>query len=139
MKTSMRLLIVDDDPDDRHLFIEAVKEVEPDIDCVTATNGAQALELLKDTGHPLPDLIFLDISMPLLNGKKCLAEIKNDVRLLQIPVIIYTTSTNVEESIALKQMGALQFISKPGNAAEIYYLVAVVLQEHLFASRISKK
>jgi DNA-binding NtrC family response regulator len=133
MKRNMRLLIADDDPDDRHLFIEAVKEVN-DIECITANNGLQALEWLQDTAHPLPDLIFLDISMPQLNGKKCLAEIKKDERLRNIAVLIYTTSKDLEESKMLKEMGAFHFISKPANATEIYYLVAVVLEEHLFAS-----
>jgi DNA-binding NtrC family response regulator len=134
MKNNMHLLLVDDDPDDRELFIEAVKEIDASINCVAAKNGLQALEWLKDDSHPIPDLIFLDISMPLLNGSKCLAEIKQDNRLVNIPVIIYTTSRNVEESIVLKDMGAVHFISKPRDAEEIYYLVSVVLEEHLFAA-----
>lgn len=137
MKNNISLLIVDDDPDDRELFIEAVKDVDENIECVTANNGQQALELLKNPLLPLPHLIFLDIRMPLLNGKKCLFAIKSDERLRQIPVIIYTTSREVEESKELKEMGAFHFISKPGNAEEIYYLVSVVLEEYLVGSRKS--
>lgn len=134
----MSLLIVDDDADDRTLFTEAVKEVDENIECITANNGQQALDLLKNPLCSLPDLIFLDIRMPRLSGKKCLLEIKKDERLKQIPVIIYTTSREVEESKELKKMGAFHFISKPGNAEEIYYLVSVALEEHLAASRRKK-
>ncbi|MEO5594102.1 MAG: response regulator [Chitinophagaceae bacterium] len=135
MDNNLRLLIVDDDPDDREFFIEAIKDVDETIECITASNGIQALEWLRDTGHPLPDLIFLDISMPLLNGRNCLAEIKKDQRLLTIPVIIYTTSKDIDESRELKKMGALHFMTKPRDAEEIYYPVAVVLEEYLFSAR----
>jgi DNA-binding NtrC family response regulator len=138
MKTHMKLLIVDDDADDRMLFAEAVKEVDENVECLTASDGKQALEMLKNTASPLPDLIFLDIRMPRLSGKKCLAEIKKDERLKDIPVIIYTTSREVEESIELKEMGAYHFISKPSNADEIYYLVSVALEEHWNLSRNNK-
>src|SRR5664279_4674386 len=98
MQKHMSLLVVDDDPDDRELFIEAVKEVDQMIECFTAKNGLQALEWLRDQTHSAPDLIFLDISMPMLNGKNCLSAIKKDTRLQTIPVIIYTTSKDVGES-----------------------------------------
>lgn len=135
MKGNITLLIVDDDSDDRELFIEAVREVDQYIECIAAKNGLQALEWLKDPIHTLPDLIFLDISMPLLSGKKCLAEIKSNEKLQQIPVIIYTTSKDIEESKALKKMGAFHFISKPGDAEDIYYVVAVALEEYMIAAR----
>jgi DNA-binding NtrC family response regulator len=135
MDKNMRLLIVDDDADDRMLFIEAVKEIDDDIECMSANDGQQALELLRNDVHSIPDLIFLDISMPRLSGKKCLSEIKKTERLKDIPVIIYTTSKDVEESKELKKMGAFHFISKPSNPEEIYYLVSFAVEEHLHVSR----
>jgi len=134
MKDNLRLLIVDDDPDDRELFMEAVREVDESIECFTAKNGLQALEILRDLNQQLPDLIFLDISMPLLNGRKCLTEIKADKRLQQIPVVVYTTSKDVEEARELKKMGAFHFMSNPRDADEIYYIVAVVLEEFRLAA-----
>ncbi len=58
MKHNLRLLVVDDDTDDIELFIEAAKEIDETIECTTAHNGQQALELLKNTDHPLPDFHF---------------------------------------------------------------------------------
>ena len=134
----MRFLIVDDDADDRMLFIEAVKEIDETIECKTANNGQLALNLLKNTENALPDFIFLDIRMPRIDGKKCLSEIKKDERLKHIPVIIYTTSKAVEESKELMSMGAFHFISKPSNADEIFYLVSFVMDEQSNASRRDK-
>ena len=137
MKKKLSLLIVDDDPDDRAFFIEAAKEIDENIDCMTANDGQKALDLLRNSLSFLPDLIFLDIRMPLLNGKKCLLEIKKDERLKHLPVIIYTTSKVVEESIELKKMGAVHFISKPANADEIYYLLSVMIEEYLGTLRMN--
>ena len=123
------LLIVDDDPDDRNLFIAAVREVEESMICISADNGQQALELLNNIESRLPDFIVLDLRMPRYSGKKCLSAIKADERLKDIPVFIYTTSTNVEESNELAEMGACHFMTKPGNADDIYFLVSFILGE----------
>jgi DNA-binding NtrC family response regulator len=128
MKKKISLLIADDDTDDRELFIDAVRQVDEDIECITAKDGFHALELLK-ASDILPDYIFLDLRMPRFNGKKCLFELKQEERLKNIPVVIYTTSRDVQEAQELKKMGALYFVSKPSNPEEIYYLVAFVLEE----------
>lgn len=137
MAKKLSLLIVDDDADDRKLFMEAVKEVDEKIKCLTAKDGQQALELLR-TSVVLPDLIFLDLRMPRINGKKCLVEIKNDERLKHIPVYIYTTSREVTESEELQKLGAVHFISKPSNHEEVYYILSLLLEEELVALKKDK-
>jgi len=130
MEKSITILIVDDDEDDQKLFIESVKEVDENIKCVTASDGQEALRLLKDERKGLlPDYIFLDLRMPRISGKQCLEEIRKEKRLRQIPVFIYTTSTDVGDSIDLKKDGAVHFISKPANSDEIYYILSAVLCE----------
>ena len=131
MKNNINILIVDDDADDRELFMDAIKEVDADIKCTTAIDGKQALECLKSNYKTLPDFIFLDLRMPRSSGKKCLLEIKRDEQLKSIPVIIYTTSKDVEEAKELREMGAVHFISKPSDPDEIYYIVSFVLEEQL--------
>ena len=129
MKDNISVLIVDDDADDRQLFEDAVKEIDERIECIAAKDGQQALELLKNSHGHLPDLIFLDLRMPRFSGRRCLLEIKKDKLLSHIPVIIYTTSQEVEESQELKDMGAVHFMSKPDNPEEIYFLLSFVLEE----------
>jgi DNA-binding response OmpR family regulator len=67
--------------------------------------------------------------MPGMSGQKCLEEIKKTPRLRSVPVIVYTTSREVDESIRLKEMGAAHFMSKPTSPAEVYYMVSLVLSE----------
>ena len=131
MKDNLKLLFVDDDADDRRFFAEAVKEINDAIECEVAKDGLHALEILNDESLRLPDLIFLDLRMPRYNGKRCLLEIKGHDRLKDIPVIIYTTSTDVKEANELKELGAVHFISKPRSTEDIYYILSVVLEEQL--------
>lgn len=125
----MTLLLVDDDADDRKLFFEAAREVDEAIVCLAASNGLEALALLRDEALPPPDYIFLDLRMPGLSGEECLVEIRKEVRLAAVPVIVYTTSRDVRESVRLKQLGATHFMSKPISPEDVYYMVSFVLGE----------
>ena len=130
MDKSITILLVDDDPDDRQLFFDALKEVDNSILCVSAINGQEALLYLKDEANLLPDFIFLDLRMHGISGKQCLEEIKKDARLCPVPVIVYTTSRDVNESIELKKMGAAHFMSKPTSTEDIYFMLSLVLGEN---------
>ncbi len=129
MKKNIKIFLIDDDEDDKNLFIESVKEIDKNIICFTASDGYEALSMLQDELIPLPDYIFLDLRMPRISGKQCLEKIREDVRLKHIPVFIYTTSREVQDSIELKKMGAVHFISKPVNHEEIYYILSAVFEE----------
>jgi CheY-like chemotaxis protein len=125
----MTLLLVDDDADDRKLFFEAVREVDQSITCVAASNGREALAMLRGRELSLPDYIFLDLRMPGLSGEECLLEIKKEAWLADIPVIVYTTSRDVRESVRLKQLGAAHFMSKPVSPEDVFYMISFVLGE----------
>jgi CheY-like chemotaxis protein len=126
----MTLLLVDDDADDRKLFFEAVREVDQTITCVATSNGMEALAMLQNGELSPPDYIFLDLRMPGLSGEECLVELKKDLRLAAIPVIVYTTSRDVRESVRLKQLGAVHFMSKPVSPEDVYFMVSFVLGEN---------
>ena len=72
MSNSKTFFIVDDDVDDQELFMEAVNEVDKTITCISASNCEEALDSLKSGKVVLPDIIFLDLNMPRLNGKQFL-------------------------------------------------------------------
>lgn len=115
MRQIRRVLIIDDDEDDRELFCEAVGHVNKDIDCFHATDGEAALAFLTDANGNLPDFIFLDLNMPRLNGKECLAEIKKRNKVKDIPVIIYSTSNSRHDKEETRLLGAANFLHKPNE------------------------
>ena len=88
MNNALTFLIVDDDADDCEFFCEAVSEINPHSRCLLANNGEDALMKLRTEMTNLPDLIFLDLNMHRMDGRKCLIELKKDSKLKNIPVII---------------------------------------------------
>jgi CheY-like chemotaxis protein len=122
------ILIVDDDADDRELFCEAVQDIDKAIQCITVSNGEAALKLLDKENGPLPDYIFLDLNMPRLNGKQCLALIKSAPPLQHIPIIIYTTSKLKEDITETKRLGASYFITKPSKLKDLKKAISMVLE-----------
>jgi len=108
-----RFLLIDDDTDDRELFSEALAAVDPVIICDQATDGAEAFSLLRNNLHSAPDIIFLDINMPVMNGWQFLSNLKKEEGLRDIPVIVYSTSSNLKDRRIADEMGALCFITKP--------------------------
>jgi len=125
------VLIVDDDEDDRDLFCIAVHELEPKINCILARNGEEALQGLRLEKFPKPDLIFLDLNMPRLNGFQFLRELKQDIQLKGIPIVIYTASKHQEDLDETKELGAEHFFAKPNSFMELCQIVRDVFAKEL--------
>lgn len=125
----MNILIVDDDEDDRDLFCDAVNVVDPEINCITARNGEEALNELSADRLPRPDLIFLDLNMPRVNGVQCLRELKKHPKLKAIPVVIYSTSKLKEDRETTRRLGAVYFITKPSSLQELCDEIEVAISK----------
>lgn len=121
-------MIVDDDEDDIELFCDAVKELDNGIECISASNGEDAIHKLRRENQPLPDYIFLDLNMPRLNGKQCLMRLKVDAKLRDIPVIIYSTSKLKEDMEETRQLGAVHFLTKPDKVRDLRKAIASILE-----------
>ena len=117
-------LLVDDDSDDSELFCEALHEVDHSIHCHFALDGQEALNLLQTVS---PDVIFLDINMPGMNGWDCLSILKNNEDCKNIPVIMYSTSSHKMEIEKALTMGALSFFSKPSDYKELKKMLQEVV------------
>jgi len=107
-----KILVVDDDIEDLEIFCEAINEINPSIQCITARHGKEAIHVLHEL-DTLPDIIFLDHNMPQMNGRRCLTYIKSDERLKAIPVVMYSTYFSYEAMDQLQKEGA--FVLKKHN------------------------
>ena len=122
------VLFADDDIDDRIFFENALKEIPIRSRLITVNNGEQLMEYLKYHEADLPDVLFLDLSMPRKTGFECLVEIKENEKLKNLPVIMFTTSftrgIELEYNLinTLSKMGAQDYLRKPGDYEE-YKLV----------------
>jgi CheY-like chemotaxis protein len=114
---SMTILNIDDDNEDLMVFYDAVKTVNPLAKCFLAKNSQEAINLLQHSINP--DFIFLDIHMPLMDGRAALKEIKKIKRLASVPVIIYSTVIYDNEKESFKEWGAYEFIKKQNSFAAL--------------------
>ncbi len=111
MKSTKRILLVDDDADDQLYFLDAITEIYPDMECRVANNG---IEALKEVQVPPPfDVIFLDLNMPIMNGFECLNNLKLQENYRDIPVVIFTTSKSSKDIQQTKELGASLYFTKP--------------------------
>ena len=124
----MRFLLVDDDEDDIFVFKEVLEDVNPSIFLASAGDGNEALNMLKQEQNKLPDVIFLDLNMPLMGGKECLSELKKDPHLKRIPVIMYTTSSQSKDIEETMLSGAICFITKPTSLRELRNILSSISQ-----------
>ena len=117
-------LLTDDDIDDRELFAEALVAIDPSITCHFAEDGEAAIRLLTDKQIEKPDIIFLDINMPVMDGWQVLRKLKSDNHYEDVPVMMYSTSSASGDRKTAKDLGALCFVTKPYN----YKLVKSMLE-----------
>ena len=109
----MKLLLVDDDADDRTFFCDALGLIDSTIECEIAVDGMDALKKLRTTAQ-LPDAIFMDVNMPLMDGRECVEKLRADSRLKHIRVVMLSTSSSLRDVSRFELLGATYMV-KPSD------------------------
>ena len=123
------MYLVDDDAEDRAFLVEAISEIAADWKVIEFANGVELMSRLHTETNTLPDLIFLDLRMPMMDGFECLTDIKSNVRLDFIPVAIYSNWYNKEELEKLQTIGANFFLIKPSTFVELKNALGTIIKE----------
>jgi len=118
------ILLIDDDVEDQEIFKAALTIVSADIQCTSFTNAQDALDKLHRIN---PDVIFLDLNMPIMSGQEFLTAMKNREHIQHIPVIIFSTSSNTGTIQQTKQLGATDFITKPDRFDKLIDLLKPII------------
>ena len=114
MKQKHRILIVDDDADDREIIRDAFSSTIEEQEYIFIENGDRLLDYLEQsTATEAPSLIMLDLNMPGKDGRETLKEIKTNSRYHHIPTIVFTTSSSMRDKQMVYELGANCFITKP--------------------------
>jgi len=115
------LLYADDDEDDKAILVEMMRRINPEIGVVTTENGVQAIKFLEsiEDNDPLPSCIVLDMNMPIMNGTQTLEAIKKNPHYKNIPVFLFSTSSNPSDVATTNELGAEAFITKPYGQKEL--------------------
>lgn len=129
MKTSLlNIALADDDDDDRMLFSEAIEEIDIETKLMLFNHGQELMDYLTAPNIILPNLIFLDLNMPIKNGMQCLKEIRNNPLLKDLCVAIYSTSSSEVDIEETFLNGANIYVNKPNNYSKLREAVEKVLQ-----------
>ena len=123
----LQIFLADDDLDDCDFFERALTSLPISAELTTVYDGEKLMNALNNATAQIPDVIFLDINMPRKNGYECLAEIKQNSRLKDVPVIMFSTSNSRDAMNALFKIGADVYIRKPGGFEELKDLIRYAL------------
>ncbi len=128
--TPIQILLVEDNPGDVRLTVEALKDAKVYNKLHVVEDGVLALEFLHQRGAyrdaPRPDLVLLDLNLPRKNGREVLADIKTDDRLKTIPVVILTTSQAEEDVLKAYSLHANCYITKPVDFIQFTNIVRTI-------------
>ncbi|RWX00899.1 response regulator [Flavobacterium cerinum] len=128
-KQNVRVLLTDDDEDDREFFADAITDLYLHYPVEFCKNGLELLNRLYDKSLHVPDIIFLDLNMPIMSGFETLQQIRNDVQFKDIPVIaIYSTSATEEAIKNTFGLGANAYIVKPVVFDDLKELLKKVIE-----------
>jgi len=134
----VEVLLVEDNPADSRLIVEAFKEGEALINLHVVSDGVEAMAFVRrEDGYldaPRPDLILLDLNLPRKNGYEVLAEIKADHALRRIPIVVLTTSHIQADATRAYDLHANCFLTKPIDLNQ-FFVLARCIEELWLSSR----
>jgi CheY-like chemotaxis protein len=121
----IEILLVEDNPADVRLTVEALKEAQTPTRLHVVDDGVKAMAFLRSPSEetPRPDLILLDLNLPRKDGREVLHEIKKDDSLRHIPVVILTTSQAEADVLRSYQLSANAFVTKPVDLDQFFKVV----------------
>jgi CheY-like chemotaxis protein len=124
----IEILLVEDNPGDIRLTIEALHEARVANHLSVARDGEEALTFLKnaDNNNPFPDLILLDLNLPRVSGTEVLEFIKNSEGLKKIPVVVLTTSQAEQDIVKTYTLHANCYINKPVDFEKFIDVVKMI-------------
>jgi CheY-like chemotaxis protein len=129
MKTkNYKIFYTDDDLDDKEIFKEIINEIHPDSSIEFQSDGMELLNKLNEMPDLLkPDILFLDINMPYSDGFQVLTKIRQSSANRNLPVVIISTSNDIDSINKAKESGATLYICKPNSYAKLKNILAELL------------
>jgi two-component system response regulator len=134
MKDKFRIVVADDDLDDQELMVRGLKDCRVAVEISAVYNGLQLMDyLLKRQAYrnnkETPDLILLDLNMPLMDGFEVLKQIRLDEKLKKIPLYVITTSRSQDHKAEALKLGANGFYSKGSSSKDIRRIMGEICKE----------
>ncbi|WP_199610781.1 response regulator [Flocculibacter collagenilyticus] len=129
----MLIHYIDDDPDDQYLIKRAISTISTTISILCFDDANAYLEYIQPEqldSTTTPDLVLLDINMPMINGFELLSLLKNSTKLNHVPVYIYTTSQSNDDAVAARELGAKDVVVKPSGLQQAINTIKCLYEQH---------
>ena len=123
---SFSILMIDDDPEDRAILFNALFELYPTMPCESAFDGEDAIKYLTDKQF-VPDVIFLDLNMPRMNGIECLKVMREMKKLDRCKIIVFSVSNDPQDMEITNALGANHFVTKPPTHESLINVLSEVI------------
>jgi DNA-binding response OmpR family regulator len=132
----MKILLVDDDPDESVIFRDAVEHLGESIDLTQVYYCHELFEVLKENSF---DLVILDVNLPLVNGVECLKRIRSDKSLPQLPIIMFSNVINQLNIDLCYQQKADYFFIKPNSLNDVKVVVRKLMDTDWTKGQVKKE
>jgi CheY-like chemotaxis protein len=126
MNSKIKVLIAGDDLEDQEMLMEGLAESISHFEVELASDGLELLRLMR--GGCNPDIIFLDLDLPIKSGIECLEEMNNEEMMKDTPVVLYSTSQRLKDIQSAAGLGARFYMVKPGCIRVCKQLIKAMLQ-----------
>jgi CheY-like chemotaxis protein len=135
-----KIVLAEDDEDDRTFFRDAIKKLHPSATVNISNDGEKLLTYLAQLNDDaMPDIIFLDLHMPRINGIQCICEIRANEKFNGIPIVMFTISGLAPDIKETKRCGANMYIKKSGSFALLMETLRQVLTDEGFKSLLMRR
>ena len=125
---TLKIILVDDDEDDRLLFEDAIEELNMNTLLRSFCDGQEFMDHILVKDQEMPHLVFLDLNMPVKNGMQCLTEMRENNKLKYLSVAIYSTSSSERDIEQTFVKGANIYINKPNDFEKLKKAIKKVLK-----------
>jgi CheY-like chemotaxis protein len=126
------ILLADDDLSDQEIFKNALKSAKFKSKVNILNNGVELINYLNSKNN-LPDVIFLDINMPLKNGLECLQEIRSEERFKELIIVMFSNTTSQQKIVESFEKGANVYLSKSHSKEKLHKAIQkIIMYTHLY-------
>ena len=130
MVTPINILLTDDNTNEYIFFKHALSKANVPTQISPLKGGVELLQYLNEPNSPLTDIFFLDINMPMKNGKECLAAIRENEKFAHLPVVMYSTSDTKSDIDESYELGADLYLIKPAELDDLKIMLAHVIEKY---------
>ena len=133
---TVHIILADDDPDECLIFTQCLEEVIPDSKITCVENCKALLDYLQGSdgmndGHVQPDLVFMDLNMPITPGQECLRKVIEHKFRKKVPVIVYSTASREKIVEECYQIGASMYVVKPSDIQKLKETISTVVKKFI--------